>query len=435
MRRIESLTYNSRAILQRIYSSALFQSAGIYTIANVINAAIPFLLMPVLTRYLTPVDYGMVAMYGVLISFVTPFVGFNVEGAVARQYYERDQVNMTAYVSSCFGILLCSTVVVFIIFNILSAPLSRITTVPQQWLWTVVLVCFMQFICRMALVLWQVRVMPSRYGVFQISQTALNAGLSVVLVILVGMAWQGRLIAQIISVFLFAIIALVILFRDGWLKLELSKQYICNALNFGVPLIPHTLGAIIITMTDRLFITKMVGLDATGLYTVGYQIGMIIMILQDSFNKAYVPWLYERLKMDDLIIKIRLVKITYLYFLIIISISLLLGLIAPWFLRFFVGKQFVGSAIFVVWIALGYAFNGMYKMVVNYIFYAQKTAYLSWITFGSALVNIVLNYFFISFNGAIGAAQATTFTFALSFVATWILSNKVYKMPWLLKEM
>ncbi len=422
-------------IIKLLFKSTLIQSAGVYTLANVINAAIPFLLLPVLTRYLTPADYGMVSMYGVLISFVTPFVGFNVEGAVARQYYERDQVDMTVYVSSCFAILLCSTVAVFIIFNALAAPLSRLTTVPQQWLWTVVLVCFMQFICRMILVLWQVRVMPSRYGTFQILQTALNAGLSVVLVVVVGMAWQGRLIGQIIAVFVFAGIALVILFRDGWLKFEVNKQYLRNALNFGVPLIPHTLGGVIITMTDRLFITKMVGLEATGLYTVGYQIGMIISILQDSFNKAYVPWLYERLKMDDITIKIRLVKITYLYFIVIIGISLLLGLIAPWFLAFFVGKQFTDSAIFVVWIALGYAFNGMYKMVVNYIFYAQKTAILAWITFATALVNVVLNYIFISFNGAIGAAQATTLTFALSFVATWLFSNKAYKMPWFLKEM
>lgn len=421
--------------IKQVLKSSLIQSAGVYTLANVINAAIPFLLLPVLTRYLTPADYGMVAMYGVLISFVTPFVGFNVEGAVARQYYEHDQVDMTVYVSSCFVILLSSTVVVFIIFNILAVPLSRLTTVPQQWLWTVVLVCFMQFICRMVLVLWQVRVMPSRYGTFQILQTALNAGLSIILVVVVGMAWQGRLIGQIITAFVFAGIALVILIRDGWLKLKFNKQYVCNALNFGVPLIPHTLGGVIITMTDRLFITKMVGLDATGLYTVGYQIGMIIGILQDSFNKAYVPWLYERLKMDDLSIKIKLVKITYLYFIVIIGISLLLAVIAPWFLAFFVGKQFAGSAIFVVWIALGYAFNGMYKMVVNYIFYAQKTAILAWITFGTALVNIVLNYFFISLNGAIGAAQATTLTFALSFVATWIFSNKAYKMPWSLKEM
>lgn len=72
-------------------------------------------------------------------------------------------------------------------------------------------------------------------------------------------------------------------------------------------------------------------------------------------------------------------------------------------------------------------------MVVNYIFYVKKTYILAWITFLSAAINIVLNYFLIRANGAIGAAQATAITFFVSFILTWILSAKVYNMPWLLK--
>ena len=69
-------------------------------------------------------------------------------------------------------------------------------------------------------------------------------------------------------------------------------------------------------------------------------------------------------------------------------------------------------------------------MVVNYIFYIKKTYILAWVTFASAGMNIVLNYFFIKANGAIGAAQATTITFFVQFIMVWILSAKVYKMPW-----
>lgn len=58
--------------IKRLIHSSLFRSAGIYTITQMINSAIPFLLMPVLTRYLTPTDYGIVAMFGVLLSFVAP---------------------------------------------------------------------------------------------------------------------------------------------------------------------------------------------------------------------------------------------------------------------------------------------------------------------------------------------------------------------------
>ena len=210
------------------------------------------------------------------------------------------------------------------------------------------------------------------------------------------------------------------------------KTYVKDALVFGIPLIPHAFGGWVITWIDRIFINSMVSVAATGIYTVGYQVGMIIGLLAISFNRAWTPFLFEKLKENNSASKLRIVKFTYLYGVGIIVLALALSLVAPWFLEFFVSKDFHCAYKYVFWIALGYAANGMYFMVVNYIFYVKKTYILAWVTFFSAGINIVLNYFFIKANGAIGAAQATTITFFISFILTWILSARVYKMPWLL---
>ena len=179
----------------------------------------------------------------------------------------------------------------------------------------------------------------------------------------------------------------------------------------------------------------MVSVASTGLYSVGFQIGMIIGILEDAFNKAYVPWLFERLKRDRYNDKIMIVKLTYAYFAVIICLALALGVIGPWFLSFFVGPQFGGSGQFVLWIALGFAFNGMYKMVVNYIFYVRKTSMLAWVTFSTAIVSIVINYFAIKYLGAIGAAYTYALISFITFLLVWVLSNRVYHMPWNLWKM
>ena len=71
-------------MIKQIINSSLFHSVGIYTITSGINAAIPFSIMPILTRYLTPSDYGTVAMFGVLLSFVAPFTGLSINGAIAK---------------------------------------------------------------------------------------------------------------------------------------------------------------------------------------------------------------------------------------------------------------------------------------------------------------------------------------------------------------
>ena len=410
------------------------QSAGIYTVTSIINMAIPFLLLPVLTRYMSPSDYGIVAMFGVLVSFVSPFTGLSVQGAVQRQYYEREHVHLPTYIANCLLILVVSSTLAFLLLFIFAEPISKVSSFPENWMWIVVIVPISGFINSIIVALWQVRIKPYTIGKYQIAQTLLNIGLSLLLVVSLGMAWEGRIEAQLITAVIFTFIGFVILKKEGWLKFKFNKQYIRNALCFGVPLVPHALGGVIMTMTDRFFITSMVGLEATGLYAVGYMFGMIICFVESSFNQAYVPWLYERLKNNDDQVKRNIVKVTYVYFLCIILLALSVSLIAPWFLTFFVGEKFAGAHVYVFWIAIGYAFSGMYKMVANYIFFAEKTHILAWSTLFCGGLNIMFNYILIKRNGAIGAAQSMCLTFLIFFVMTWVLSATVYKMPWLLRR-
>ncbi|TLS35164.1 lipopolysaccharide biosynthesis protein [Pseudalkalibacillus caeni] len=417
-------------MIKKLLSSSLFRSSGIYTLTNMLNAAIPFLMMPVLTRYMTPIDYGIVAMFTVLIGFLNPFIGVNMHGAINRQYFERDKVDVPRYITNGLFVLAINTLFISIIVWLLAGKISKLTSFPAEWLWAVMLVAVFQVLVQIKIVLWQVQVKPIPYGLFQILQTSLNVGITLILVVGFGQGWQGRIEGQIIAVCLFGIIGLFLLWKNNWIKISLNIDYLKHLFSFGLPLIPHTVGALLITMVDRVFITNMVGVGATGLYTVGYQIGMIIGILQDSFNKAWVPWFYKKLKEDQYNDKLKIVRITYGYFVVIILIAMLLGLFSPWFLSFFVGKEFEDSSQFVIWIAIGFAFNGMYKMVTNYIFYLQKTTILMYTTFLTACLNLVFNYFFIKLNGAVGAAQATSLSFFITFVVTWVMAAKIYKMPW-----
>ncbi|MCK9275954.1 MAG: oligosaccharide flippase family protein [Syntrophales bacterium] len=417
-------------MIRKVFNSSLARNAGIYTLANIINSAIPFFLMPVLTRYMSTTDYGIVAMFSVLLAFVSPFTGLSIHGAIQRQYYEKEKIDLPVYITNCLLILVSSSALVFIVFSFFATPISKISSFPESWLWVVVIVSIAQFITLVNLSLWQVQLKARAYGFYQIAQTMLNVGLSLLLVVCLGMTWQGRIQAQLFTMIVFGCIGLLFLYKGGWIKFVFNIQYINNALRFGVPLLPHALGGTMMVMTDRFFITNMVGLDVTGLYSVGYQVGMIIGLLGTSFNQAYVPWLFQRLKQNKE--KSIIVKVTYIYFLLLIFLVICLTCITPWFLSFFVGKNFSGAGIFVFWIALGFAFNGMYYMIVNFIFFVEKTYILAWITLSCALLNIPFNYVFIKWNGPVGAAQSSALTFFIFFVVTWILSSHVYKMPWLL---
>jgi len=413
-----------------IFKHKLFKNTFIYAGSNVINKAIVFFLLPVMTRYLSPTDYGIVATFSVLLAVVVVFIGLSMNGAINVNYFKLKKEELREYIGNVFIILFTNFILIFIILFFLKTYLSILTKFPEKWIPIVAIVALCQSIFAINLVLWQVEQKSLPYGLFQISRTILNVALSLIFVVALVWGWQGRILGVIITSIVYGIISIFVIIKRKYITFSFNKKYIKDALFFGVPLIPHALGGWIITGIDRIFINSMVGVAATGIYTVGYQVGMIIGLLTNSFNLAWAPFLYKKLKENNYSTKVKIIKFTYLYDIGIIIIALALSFIAPHFLKFFVSKNFYYAYKYVLWIALGYAFHGMYFMVVNYIFYVKKTYILAWVTFFSAGVNIVLNYFFIKANGAIGAAQATTITFFLQFILVWILSARVYKMPW-----
>lgn len=388
------------------------------------------MLLPVLTRFLSPSDYGTVATFQILLAVSIVFIGLNFHGAVGVNFFKMEKEKLKIYSGNVILLLLTNFIMVFFLLLVFKPLISRWVTFPESWLPVVAVIALAQSLCTLLLTIWQVENRALSYGLFQILQTVINVCASLFFVVVLGWKWQGRLTGIIVASTCFACISTIVL-KKKYVTFHFHKSYAKDALYYGIPLIPHALGAWIITSIDRIFINSMVGLSATGLYVVGYQIGMIIEFFAQSFNTAWSPFLFEKLREGRMSAKVRIVKFTYVYFIAIVVMAGILSFVSPYFLKYFVSKSFFSSYQYVIWIALGYAASGMYYMVVNYIFFVKKTYLLAWVTFFTACVNALLNYFLIRCNGAVGAAQATTISFFLTFVLVWALSAKVYKMPWL----
>ncbi|MEW0490716.1 oligosaccharide flippase family protein, partial [Escherichia coli] len=60
---------------------SVYKNSSIYLISNIFNALIPFILLPILTRNLTPYEYGQIAMFQTLVSGLASLTGLNTVGA------------------------------------------------------------------------------------------------------------------------------------------------------------------------------------------------------------------------------------------------------------------------------------------------------------------------------------------------------------------
>ena len=413
-----------------ILKNKLFYNIGIYGITNALNAAIPFFLLPILTHYLLPKDFAIIALFQALTSFLMPFVSLNFTSAVSVNYFYREKFKFDEYIFNGLFILFISGLTFCTFIFLLRDGISELFDFPAPWLlWVVIYVMFFKVVELMT-VIWRVQSKPLPFGILKISMTILELILAVTLIVSVQMNWEGRIISMISSVLVFALVVSFILVRKKLLSFRINKSYIKDILRFGVPLIPHSIGGILIVFSDRIFIVKMVGEEALGLYSVGYQVGMIVSLIQNSFNQAWTPYFYGKLKEGSEAVKLKIVKFTYAYFAMMLFLVLVINLLEGFIFEYFIGEKFQNAMIFVFWITLAFAINGMYKMLVNYFFYLKRTITVSIITFSAATLNLILNYFLIKENGALGAAQAAVIAFLAQFIIVWIVANRAFPMPW-----
>ncbi|MDH0140988.1 lipopolysaccharide biosynthesis protein [Aquipseudomonas alcaligenes] len=420
--------------MSKLKGKSLLSGAAIYLFANVLNAAVPFLLLPILTRYLDPAEYGKVAMFQTLVAALAALVGLNVQGAASRKFFDEDAQGegLRLFIGSCFQVLLLSSLAVLAVVAVFHDLLSSWLGIPAEWLYLSIGVSVASFIVNMRLGQWQVRRQAKAYGVLQVTQSLAIMLMSIGFVVVLSAGAEGRVWAQLLAVFCASLIACGLLYKDRLVHfLSWRPNYIKEALAFGVPLIPHVVGAFLLFSVDRFVINSEFGLEAAGLYMVAVQISLVLGVLFDSVNKAYVPWLFERLSRGDESGSHQLIKYSYFYFLLLLSLALLAFWLGPVVVRLFAGEQYAMAGTLIGWLALGQSFKGMYFTVTGYIFYQKKTSILSLITIVSGGINLAGLLVGISLFGLEGAAIAFAVAMACQFIFSWMFAAKVHPMPWL----
>lgn len=407
----------------------LFGSVMTYASANVINSAIPFFLLPVLTRVLSSSEYGLVAMFTTFMSVLAAFTGLSIPGAVSVRYFDTE-TDHPRFVGASLAVLAVGTFLTLFFVWLMATPLSGMLHLPEGWLLIAVLASGIQAVIQIRLVVWQVQNQVFKYGFFQVVQTLVNMSLSLGLIFALGMGWEGRGFGVISAIFLFGIFALCSLHCGGLIRWKFDIQYAKAVLRFGVPLIPHSIGGMMLAMSDRFIVTSVLGVSATGSYAVGAQMGMVVGVLADAFVKAFGPHLLRELKKNDELADVRIVRQCMVVFLLFLALAIVYVSVLPYVYFWIVGGEYLGSLGIAQLIGFGNAFVGMYYVVAGFIFFSEKTGYLARLTFSVGFINVCMTIFLVKWLGVVGAAWGYVIAQLMFFVGAWYIAQKLHPLPW-----
>jgi len=404
----------------------LSSSIVIYGGTNAIKSLVPFVMLPILTAYISPEEYGDLSLIETTILFLLPFIMLNINGAINVEYFRKD--NKDEYKAYVVNALMLSLIAFFIVFLTLFSfeeILSKWIHLEEKWIDFLALFTFLRVLSSVVLVIFQASQEPKKYALFSISQTIIDFSISYYLVAVLNYGIIGRLSGIYITFFIFSLVSIYILKEMHYFKRKFTFKYTKEILAFGIPLIPHSIGGIILAMSDRYFISYFNGNSEVGLYTVAYQISAILLLVSMSVNQAWSPIFFKLMKEANYK---TINKIMVTLFMLFLLISIFVYLISPLIYQYFIDEKFQESKIYFLYLLLGFTFQSLYFLFTNYLFYYKKTSLLSLITLSGATINLILNYYFIQLYGTIGVAYATAITWCLYFIVVFLVHLKLKRI-------
>lgn len=212
-------------------------------------------------------------------------------------------------------------------------------------------------------------------------------------------------------------------------KVLYNKKYWIYALRIGLPMIPHGLALVILSKMDSLMILNYCGKHDGGIYTTGYSIAVLLSVVTNAIGQAWLPWFNERLYTGDR--KSIREKNTALMLLgCFLTIAFIV--VGPEAIKILCAKQYWECMWVIPPVAIGTLCQYFYTNYVNVELYHKKTAIIAVNSILAALINFVLNMYYIPKFGYLAAAYTTVAGYFILmllhyFATTFLLKEHIYK--------
>ncbi|MEM9544456.1 MAG: oligosaccharide flippase family protein [Bacteroidota bacterium] len=400
-----------------------------FSVLGFLRPAIKIFLLPLYLVYLTPEDYGILALVTIFAGIVVILGNMRLDGAVRVFYfdYESESDRMWNYLSQIFTTILIMGLVLFGVMIVIGPTV-------MDWAFSSEEVSFFPYgIIALAsailssyttiyYIYLKNEVRLREYFVYSISYLVVSIGLQFYLIVFEQMGVLGVLYGGLIPSIL---LILIIGIRNSRLfNFKLDFSTIKPSLKFALPLVPFSLLFKFENQLDRLVLERYLNLETVGLYALLVALVGMVSILLTAVENGVRPFLYRSLKAggQQAIIHIN----TYFNLFILVGLLALSGIIM-------VGSnldlitdnhKYLSIRQFFVLAALA----AIPLLLVRYfsiiLVYYKKSKELTIVTIIKTVVMLALMIYIVPDYGIPGAIIAVAVSYFLNGIIFYILMDK-----------
>ncbi|MGQ0607233.1 MAG: oligosaccharide flippase family protein [Chloroflexota bacterium] len=409
---------------------ALARGSALITLANLVPRAGAFLLLPIYTRFLSTADFGIVSLAGSTALLLAIAYRLGLDAALLRMHHDLEASDRQTLYTTVVGVsLVCAVTVTVIAALVVPAVLDPAAA---ESLMPVVLLALaigavntFQYVPSVWL---RATDQPGRYLLLALAAFTAVVVITVILVVVVRLGAAGSLAGQLAGALVMAAAALGIMWRQRpW---RFNQGVARRALDFGLPLLPHTLAGWLLNVSDRWLLGLLLGLAvadalaAIGIYSLGYQLGYAIGLAAISFNAAWLPFLYRvgHGPRGRAILR----ESTTLVAAGFAALAAVLAIMSPDLIDLIAPAEWSAAADVTAVVAFASAVNATGLMFASGMYLDRATRVMPLLTLVAAGLNVAMNVVLIPRIGIMGAAWSTLVAYGALATMTAIAGERRY---------
>jgi len=417
------------SIKRKFVSDVLF-----YGISSGIISLFGLITLPILTKTLSTDLYGVWVQIGATIGLLLTCITLGFQTSIVRFLSgNEDKQSVSSLFHLMLGIVLLNglvfVLVTFFFQDVLSsfafADVSFHRFIPLIGLWLVA----------QAIYVMNISFIRSRSKIKLLSSINIcHSAFHVLILYLVLIVFAGTLeivlslyiittVILSVSIYLFEVVKTV----GISIKVDDAKNTIKDLFKFSLPFIPNGALIWVLASSDRYFIVHLLSLSENAVYSVAYSLVHVLSLFYMPLGFVVYPLLVKYWENDQKnTVKDILEKSTRIYIFFIVPSIFGLYVLGSKLILVLATSEYTVSPTLILWISLGIFFLGIYQINVYIIHLIKKTYYNTIIFFIAAVINIILNYFFINSVGIAGAAISTFISYLfLALVVTLVARKRI----------
>ena len=382
-----------------------------FGLVTFVTKGVAYLLLPIFTTYLSTTDYGTVDLLISTVNMLYPLSALGMGAAILRFTITED--DRKVIFTSALRIIVLTA-----LLTLLFVPLIIKIIGNSRYVWFVPLEMFFTNLIAIMVSLCK-GIGKSRLFLIQSMVKAsvlLVSAFATLKYLKMGIGGYiiSYLLADGISIFCFAVVIHIHRYIVLHLDKETWRKNCKKLVKYGAPLVPNSMSAWVIQMSDRYMVAYWYGASLNGLYAVAYKIPSIIKMFTSVFINAWqLNVISEEEKQDSKEYFDNMKRIySAVCFIVATLIMLFLKLIA----KILFAKEFYEAWKFVPLLVVAMVVDLLAEYLGTYFYAKDRTGYLFVSTLIGAVINVGLNFCLIPSWGAWGATVATVISAIVIYV-------------------